>query len=71
MMENLERAGCPLDIEKHFKCIPCDDKRSGGFSTQEGILICENQIMSKQHLQDTMTVFDFYFNFEFINGCIA
>ncbi|KAJ3217384.1 Mitochondrial inner membrane protease atp23 [Clydaea vesicula] len=55
MLENLKKSGCEFDVEKHFKCVPCDFKRSGGFSPELGIILCQNRFSSKRHLQDTLT----------------
>eukprot|EP00842_Homolaphlyctis_polyrhiza_P005777 jgi/Hompol1/61/HPOL_003977-RA len=53
MMESLEKAGCPFKPE-HFRCVPCDASRAGGFAPAHGIVLCETQLMSKQHTEDTM-----------------
>jgi inner membrane protease ATP23 len=55
MMEQLEKAGCKLDPEKHFRCAPCDLSRSGGFAPSHGIILCQNRFLSKQHMEDTLT----------------
>ncbi|CAG8568946.1 11741_t:CDS:2, partial [Scutellospora calospora] len=46
-------AGCKPD-KKHFKCLPCDNTRSGGFSPDHGIMLCQNRFTSKRHIEDTM-----------------
>ncbi|CAG8580121.1 9109_t:CDS:2 [Dentiscutata heterogama] len=53
MLKNLEEAGCKPD-KKHFKCLPCDNTRSGGFSPDHGIMLCQNRFSSKRHIEDTM-----------------
>ncbi|CAG8601386.1 11403_t:CDS:2 [Cetraspora pellucida] len=53
MLKNLEDAGCKPD-KKHFKCLPCDNTRSGGFSPDHGIMLCQNRFYSKRHVEDTM-----------------
>ena len=50
MMEELAKSGCALKPE-HIVCAPCDVNRAGGFAPQVGIVLCENQIQSKTHLQ--------------------
>lgn len=55
MLEQLEKAGCPLDVNAHFRCAPCDLSRSGGFSPTHGIILCENRFVSKEHMEDTLT----------------
>jgi inner membrane protease ATP23 len=54
MRSQLEKAGCPLN-DSHFHCSNCDLSRSGGFIPSHGILLCQNRLLSKQHLQDTLT----------------
>lgn len=53
MLKNLEEVGCKVD-KKHFQCMPCDNTRSGGFSPEHGILLCQNRFFSKAHQEDTM-----------------
>ncbi|KAG2171423.1 hypothetical protein INT43_009084, partial [Umbelopsis isabellina] len=53
MLENLQKVGCAMKKED-FKCMPCDETRSGGFSPQDGILLCQNRFFSKKHQEDTM-----------------
>ncbi|CAG8435575.1 5763_t:CDS:2 [Diversispora eburnea] len=53
MLKSLEEAGCKIE-KKHFKCLPCDNTRSGGFSPDHGILLCQNRFFSKSHAEDTM-----------------
>jgi inner membrane protease ATP23 len=54
MLSQLERVGCKLD-DSHFHCSNCDLSRSGGFIPSHGILLCQNRLLSKQHLEDTLT----------------
>ncbi|KAJ3411975.1 Mitochondrial inner membrane protease atp23 [Chytridiales sp. JEL 0842] len=54
MLENLERVGCPLD-KRHFRCTPCDMTRAGGFAPKHGIILCQNRLKNKQHMEDVMT----------------
>ena len=54
MRQQLEKVGCKLD-ESHFLCSNCDLSRSGGFIPSHGILLCQNRLLSKQHLEDTIT----------------
>jgi inner membrane protease ATP23 len=53
MLDNLRKVGCGMTKED-FKCMPCDETRSGGFSPSEGILLCQNRFFSKKHQEDTM-----------------
>jgi hypothetical protein len=36
MSEHLEKAGCGFS-RRHFKCVPCDKSRIGGFSPHDGV----------------------------------
>ncbi|GES76820.1 mitochondrial inner membrane protease ATP23 [Rhizophagus clarus] len=42
MLKSLEEAGCKID-KRHLQCKPCDESRSGGFSPDHGILLCQNR----------------------------
>ncbi|KAJ3069891.1 Mitochondrial inner membrane protease atp23 [Podochytrium sp. JEL0797] len=54
MMESLEKVGCPLD-PSHFVCTPCDTNRSGGFSPDVGVILCQNKFQNRQHMEETIT----------------
>ncbi|KAF9425976.1 Mitochondrial inner membrane protease atp23 [Entomortierella beljakovae] len=53
MMNNLVKAGCPV-TKNMMECTPCDNTRSGGFSKDHGILLCQNGFFSKKHQEHTM-----------------
>ncbi|KAL2916948.1 Mitochondrial inner membrane protease atp23 [Polyrhizophydium stewartii] len=53
MMKELDKSGCPF-VPEHFKCLPCGPSYSGGFAPEYGIVLCEDQIIDKSHLGDTM-----------------
>ncbi|KAF9915773.1 Mitochondrial inner membrane protease atp23 [Lobosporangium transversale] len=53
MMSNLAKAGCPLTREM-LECVPCDKTKSGGFSKDHGIMLCQNGFFSKKHQEHTM-----------------
>ncbi|KAG0249958.1 Mitochondrial inner membrane protease atp23 [Mortierella polycephala] len=53
MMNNLQKAGCPL-TKNMLECGPCDMTKSGGFSKDHGILLCQNGFFSKKHQEHTM-----------------
>ncbi|KIP11769.1 hypothetical protein PHLGIDRAFT_99235 [Phlebiopsis gigantea 11061_1 CR5-6] len=54
MLENLKRNGCDVKPE-NIICAPCISVRSGGFSPDAGaITLCEERIMHKQHMEDTV-----------------
>ena len=35
-------------------CTPCSSERAGGFAPNYGIVLCENQLQSRGHLEDTL-----------------
>ncbi|KAF9136988.1 Mitochondrial inner membrane protease atp23 [Mortierella sp. GBA39] len=53
MMNNLVKSGCPL-TKNMLECGPCDNTKSGGFSKDHGILLCQNGFFSKKHQEHTM-----------------
>ena len=53
MMNNLAKSGCPL-TKNMLECGPCDATKSGGFSNNHGILLCQNGFFSKKHMEHTM-----------------
>ncbi|KAI9189647.1 Mitochondrial inner membrane protease atp23 [Blastocladiella emersonii ATCC 22665] len=53
LTQHLEAAGCGFS-RQHMICQPCDPTRSGGFSPEHGVVLCENQLMSKSHLEETL-----------------
>ncbi|KAI9034215.1 peptidase M76 family-domain-containing protein [Hyaloraphidium curvatum] len=54
MTTSLKKAGCPLD-KTRFVCVPCDGKRTGGYSPDMGIVVvCQNALLSKSDLESTI-----------------
>ncbi|ORZ38125.1 peptidase M76 family-domain-containing protein [Catenaria anguillulae PL171] len=53
LSQHLEASGCAFS-RRHFICQPCDPTRSGGFSPEHGVVLCENRLYSKSHLEETM-----------------
>ncbi|KAI9143887.1 peptidase M76 family-domain-containing protein [Paraphysoderma sedebokerense] len=53
MLQHLEKTGCKFE-KKHLICTPCDASRSGGFSPDHGVILCENRFMNKAHMEDTI-----------------
>ncbi|KAK9765742.1 Mitochondrial inner membrane protease atp23 [Basidiobolus ranarum] len=49
----MKRAGCNFE-KKHFRCVPCDNSGSGGFSAEEGIILCQNHFISRPHMEETV-----------------
>ena len=41
-------------FDNYIQCRPCETNRSGAFSPTNGILLCENKLESKSHLEDTL-----------------
>ncbi|KAG0172307.1 Mitochondrial inner membrane protease atp23 [Apophysomyces sp. BC1034] len=53
MLDHMQKVGKPLGKDD-FLCAPCDESRSGGFSPDDGILLCQNHFASKVHQERTM-----------------
>jgi inner membrane protease ATP23 len=53
MSKELEKVGCPIKTEE-LKCMPCDNTRSGGFSPEYGILLCQNRCYNIAHMEETI-----------------
>ncbi|KAI9189652.1 Mitochondrial inner membrane protease atp23 [Blastocladiella emersonii ATCC 22665] len=54
LAEALRAYGCPFDADRHIRCLPCLPVASGGFGADFGILLCANQVISKDHLRETL-----------------
>lgn len=55
MMEELKNVNSDIKPEKIF-CDECDGmKKGGGFHPEKGILLCQNYILDKYHLEDTLS----------------
>lgn len=53
MMKHLELAGCPFPADA-IQCHPCPEWSAGGFSPEFGVLLCQNRMLSKKHVEDTL-----------------
>ncbi|KAF9428856.1 Mitochondrial inner membrane protease atp23 [Podila epigama] len=53
MMNNLVKAGCPV-TKNMLECGKCDSNKSGGFSSDHGVLLCQNGFNNKKHQEYTM-----------------
>ncbi|KAI8393529.1 metalloprotease ATP23 [Radiomyces spectabilis] len=53
MVDNLQKVGKEMTRDS-FQCFPCDESRAGGFSPEEGVLLCANHFNSKTHQETTM-----------------
>lgn len=58
MQQNIDMLG-PDDgsariHEGNVRCRRCDTQQSGGFDTENGILICANKLRNRGHLEDTL-----------------
>lgn len=54
MKQQIAKVGGNID-SKNIVCDVCDEFKSGGFHPELGILLCQNRIYSKWHLEDTLT----------------
>lgn len=53
MLKNLELEGANVTPE-HIRCYPCDPVRAGGFSPENGVMLCQDRFLSKKHMEDTI-----------------
>ncbi|WRT68406.1 mitochondrial inner membrane protease ATP23 [Kwoniella shivajii] len=53
LLQHLKSAGCEFPSSS-IQCHPCPESRSGGFSPDHGILLCQNRFFSKKHMEDTL-----------------
>ncbi|RSH83234.1 Mitochondrial inner membrane protease atp23 [Apiotrichum porosum] len=53
LLKHLKMAGCEFPSSA-MQCHPCDPSRAGGFSPAHGILLCQNRVSSKKHMEDTL-----------------
>jgi len=54
MLKHMALLGYPI-TSRQIVCEPCTTLRSGGFSSKDGgILICQDHMMSKTHMEDTL-----------------
>ncbi|CCC67015.1 hypothetical protein NCAS_0A04570 [Naumovozyma castellii] len=44
-----------IKFDEKIFCDICDDTKSGGFHPELGILLCQNQLKDKWHLEDTLS----------------
>lgn len=52
----MEGPNAPLRFdESKIICDVCDQLKSGGFNTEMGILLCQNRLKDKWHLEDTLS----------------
>lgn len=53
MNEQIAKIGGNIN-NNNIICDECDESKSGGFSAEFGILLCQNRMRSKWHLEDTL-----------------
>lgn len=53
MLENIEQANGKLD-KTNVRCLPCGRLQSGGFDANYGILLCQNRLIDRSHMEDTL-----------------
>jgi inner membrane protease ATP23 len=53
MSEQISKIGGNIN-SRNIICDECDELKAGGFHPELGILICQNRIYSKWHLEDTL-----------------
>jgi len=53
MLKHLQLSGCPFPADS-IQCHPCDGSRVGGFHPEFGVLLCQDQLLSKKLVEDTI-----------------
>jgi len=53
MLENITAANGKLD-KSNIRCLPCGKFQSGGFDANYGILLCQNRLIDRNHMEDTL-----------------
>eukprot|EP00127_Corallochytrium_limacisporum_P007169 Clim_evm42s243 gene=Clim_evmTU42s243 len=53
LMFAMKRRGCGVG-EANLLCEPCSEYVGGGFSLDDGIILCENRLISQGHAADTL-----------------
>ncbi|WWC71559.1 mitochondrial inner membrane protease ATP23 [Kwoniella pini CBS 10737] len=54
LLDHLKKSGCEFNSTS-IQCHPCPETKSGGFSIEHGILLCQNRFFNKKHLEDTLS----------------
>ncbi|KAJ3254440.1 Mitochondrial inner membrane protease atp23 [Boothiomyces macroporosus] len=54
LLSEIALLGTTFNVD-NIKCLPCDETRSGGFAPKYGIVLCQNQILEKSQLEDTLS----------------
>lgn len=54
MMQQIKKLGEEVS-DSQIICDVCDDYKGGGFHPDLGILLCQNRILDKYHLEDTLS----------------
>ena len=56
MLNALEKAGCEVDLRRHFSCETCGPKVAGGYDARRNkIIICQNQYQREKQLSATIS----------------
>ncbi|KAK7207445.1 mitochondrial inner membrane protease atp23 [Myxozyma melibiosi] len=53
MKDNIEKLGGEVD-PRNIECVKCTETVAGGFNPDHGIMICQNWVQSKTHVEDTI-----------------
>ncbi|CED83998.1 metalloprotease atp23 [Phaffia rhodozyma] len=54
ILKHLSLSGCPTTAAS-IHCAPCDNTKAGGFSSDLGVLLCQNRLVDKAHMGDTLS----------------
>lgn len=56
MLSALEKAGCQVDLRKHFSCETCGPHVAGGYDARRNkIIICQNRNLSEKQMGITIS----------------
>ncbi|KDQ62906.1 hypothetical protein JAAARDRAFT_28877 [Jaapia argillacea MUCL 33604] len=53
MLKHLELSGCPVS-PANIQCRPCDYTRSGGFTPEGAVILCQGRFFSRGHMENTL-----------------
>lgn len=49
ILKHLKLSGCETTNES-IHCAPCDATKAGGFSSDHGVLLCQDRLTNKSHM---------------------
>lgn len=56
MLERINKeTGARFSPSEHILCLPCDESRSGGFTPEGAVVLCQGKFWSKKQMEHTLT----------------